>query len=99
MGPAKRYAETEMDPVRRRLLELLEASHSNLRMVSLAIGRNTAYLHQFIHRGTRRILGEYDREALAAHLRSRQEEFKHASVLRVHGALYGRCGRHENPKS
>ena len=35
-------------------------------MTSLVIGRNAAYLNQFIHRSTPRILAGHDREALAA---------------------------------
>ena len=36
-----------------------------------------AYLHQFIHRGTPRVLAEDDREALAKHLGCSPEEIKH----------------------
>ena len=60
--------DMEMDPVRRRILPRVKESRSNLRMASRAIGRNAAYLHQFIHRGTPRVLAENDREALAEHL-------------------------------
>ena len=65
MGRATRYDDTAMDPVRQRILGLIAQNRSNLRMASLAIGRNAAYLHQFIHRGTPRVLAEDDREALA----------------------------------
>ena len=60
--------DLDMDPVRRRILARVKESRSNLRMASRAIGRNAAYLHQFIHRGTPRVLAENDREALAEHL-------------------------------
>ncbi len=80
MKPPKKDDHTDLDPVRRRILELLPHLRSNLRMASLAIGRNAAYLHQFIHRGTPRILAEYDREALAEHLGCRPEELKHAGI-------------------
>ena len=66
-----------MDPVRQRILGLVAQNRSNLRMASLAIGRNAAYLHQFIHRGTPRVLAEDDREALAKHLGCSPEEIKH----------------------
>ena len=59
------YPHKNLDPVRRRILELLPESRSNLRMASVAIDRNAAYLHQFIHRHTPRVLAEHDREALA----------------------------------
>ena len=54
--------------MRRRLLRLMADSRTNLRTASLAIERNASYLHQFIHRGTPRVLAEDDREALAEHL-------------------------------
>ena len=66
-----------MDPVRQRIVGLIAESRSNLRMASRAIGRNAAYLHQFIHRGTPRILAEHDREALAEHLGCDPDELKH----------------------
>ena len=77
MGRATRYDGTAMDPVRQRILGLVAQNRSNLRMASLAIGRNAAYLHQFIHRGTPRVLAEDDREALAKHLGCSPEEIKH----------------------
>ena len=79
MGRSTKY---DLDPVRRRILQLLSESRSNLRVASLAIGRNAAYLHQFIHRGTPRILAEHDREALAEHLGCRPEELKHDRIPR-----------------
>ena len=77
MGRATRYDDTGMDPVRRRIRGLIAESRSNLRMASLAIGRNAAYLHQFVHRGTPRILAENDREALAEHLGCSPDELRH----------------------
>ena len=55
--------DTQLDPVRRRLLRLIAESGTNLRTASLAIDRNPTYLHQFITRGTPRVLAEDDREA------------------------------------
>ena len=66
-----------LDPVRRRLVRLLADSRSNLRTASLAIERNPAYLHQFVHRGTPRVLGEDDREALAEHLGCSPDLLRH----------------------
>ena len=66
-----------MDPVRRRLLRLVAESNTNLRTASLAIERNSSYLHQFIHRGTPKVLGEDDREALAEHLGCSPEVLRH----------------------
>ena len=76
MGRRKRTAD-QLDPVRRRLLRLVAESRTNLRTASLAIERNAAYLHQFIHRGTPRVLAEDDREALAEHLRCSPDLLKH----------------------
>ena len=67
MGRRKR-ATDQLDPVRRRLLRLLDESRTTMRTASQAIQRNDAYLHQFIHRGTPKVLAEDDREALAEHL-------------------------------
>lgn len=40
------------DPTRLRLIDLVERHGTNLAVVSRAIGRNHAYLHQFVNRGT-----------------------------------------------
>ena len=69
--------DMEMDPVRRRILPRVKESRSNLRMASRTIGRNAAYLHQFIHRGTPRVLAENDREALDGHVDCSPEELGH----------------------
>ncbi len=69
----RRENDKALDPVRRRLLQLLAANGSNLRTASLAMGRNAAYLHQFIKRGTPKALAEDDREILAEHLGCRPD--------------------------
>ena len=63
--------------MRQKILDLLLEGRTNLKNASIAMGRNSAYLHQFIHRGTPRIFAEHDREALAAHLGCAPEELKH----------------------
>ena len=72
-----------LDPVRRHLLRLLAEKRSNLRMASLALGRNESYLHQFIRRGTPRILAEDDREILADHLGCSPDELRHDRSTRL----------------
>ena len=72
-----------LDPVRRQLLRLLAEKRSNLRTASLALGRNESYLHQFIHRGTPRILAEDDREILAEHLGCSPDELRHDRSIRL----------------
>ena len=71
-----------LDPVRRRLLRLLAESRSNLRTASLALGRNESYLHQFIRRGTQRVLAEDDREILAGHPGCSPELFRNDRSVR-----------------
>ncbi len=56
-------------------------SSTNLRTASLAIERNASYLHQFIHRGTPKVLAEDDREALAAHLGCSPDLLRHDRTL------------------
>jgi phage repressor protein C with HTH and peptisase S24 domain len=53
------------DPVRKRLLELVAERETTLKAVSLAVERNHAYLHQFIHKNVPRKLPEEVRGALA----------------------------------
>ncbi len=79
-----RRDDSELDPVRRRIVGLLKESRSSLRMASLAMGRNGAYMHQFIHRGTPRVLGEHDREALAEHVGCSPDLFRHPREMGAH---------------
>ena len=58
----------ELDPVRLLIVELIDRQNTTLAMVSRELGRNHAYLHQFIHRGTPRRLPEEIRFALADRL-------------------------------
>jgi phage repressor protein C with HTH and peptisase S24 domain len=57
----------ELDPQRAHLLKLVDERQTNLAEVSRAIGRNHAYLQQYVRRGTPRFLPEDVREALAEH--------------------------------
>ena len=68
--------------MRKRLLRLLAVNGSNLRTASLALGRNAAYLHQFINRGTPKVVAEDDRDILAEHLDCRPEILKHDRSVR-----------------
>ncbi len=82
MGRRKKDTD-QLDPVRRRLLRLVAESRTNLRAASGAMDRNAAYLHQFIHRGTPRVLAEDDREALAEHLGCSPDLLKHDRGTRL----------------
>ena len=70
----------ELDPVRARVLKLVQERDTDLKGASLAIGRNAAYLHQFIFRGTPKILTEDDRKALARHLGVDEGTLRHRRV-------------------
>ena len=83
MGQKKRKDAILRDPVRRRLLQLLTTKGSTLQAASIAMGRNEAYLQQFVHRGTPKILAEDDREILAEHLGCRPELLKHGRSFRL----------------
>ena len=83
MGRTKKKDSIPLDPVRKRLLRLLTAKGSTLRTASVAMGRNDAYLQQFIHRGTPKVLAEDDREILAEHLGCRPELLKHGRSFRL----------------
>jgi phage repressor protein C with HTH and peptisase S24 domain len=66
-----------MDSYRQKILGIIESKGMNLKEVSMAIGKNHAYLHQFIHKGTPRLLGETVRLKLARHLRVEEKELIH----------------------
>jgi hypothetical protein len=55
----------KLDPIRLRVLELIEHTGTDLKKASLACGKNAAYVHQFIYRGTPKILPEDVRKSLA----------------------------------
>jgi SOS-response transcriptional repressor LexA len=58
----------ELDAVRLQLMRLLERKDTNMRAASVAIGMNPAYLHQFVFRGTPKVLPKKLRPLLAQHL-------------------------------
>lgn len=70
-----------LDPVRKKLLELIAHRDppTDLKKASLLCGKNHAYLHQFIHRGTPRKLPEDVRHALAVHLGVDEQVLRHTS--------------------
>jgi phage repressor protein C with HTH and peptisase S24 domain len=69
-----------LDPVRTRVLKLIQDRKTDLKHASLAIGRNAAYLHQFIFRGSPKVLSEDVRDALAEHLRIEPDTLRHKQV-------------------
>lgn len=70
----------ELDPVRARLLKLLQERETDLKSASLAIGRNATYLHQFIFRGTPKVLPEHLRKPLAKLLGVDEGALRHRTI-------------------
>ena len=66
------------DPVRDRLSQALWRSGTSLSEASLAIGRNKAYLHQYIKKGMPRVLSFQDSARLGELLGCDPDEFRHA---------------------
>lgn len=65
-----------MDDVRRLVVELIGKQGLSLASVSRAIGRNPAYLQQFVERGVPRVLPEDVRELLAPLLGRSPDELR-----------------------
>ena len=68
------------DPVRDRLREQLWQSGVSLAEASLAIGRNKAYLQQYLARGMPRVLSFQDSEALGTLLGCDPQGLRHAEL-------------------
>lgn len=67
----------DLDPVRHRVMQLIQERDSDLKNTSLAIGKNAAYLHQFVFRGTPKVLPEDVRQALAEQFDVEEKELRH----------------------
>jgi phage repressor protein C with HTH and peptisase S24 domain len=70
------------DPVRNRIRNLLRERDATMREASLAIGRGSSYVHQFLERGVPKALRSHDRRALAEWLGCEPEELRHDRVPR-----------------
>jgi phage repressor protein C with HTH and peptisase S24 domain len=70
----------DLDPIRLKVLALIERTGTDLKKASLACGKNAAYVHQFIYRGTPKILPQDVREALARHLSVDDRQLRHPDV-------------------
>lgn len=69
LGSAMKEKDWEhLEEVRRLIVEFVREHNTTLASVSRAIGRNHAYLHQFVHRRTPMRLPEVVRHAIAKHL-------------------------------
>ena len=69
----------DLDPVRLKVLDLIKDRKppTDMKNASIAMGRNAAYLHQFVYRGTPKVLSEDDRETLSEHLGCKPIDLKH----------------------
>lgn len=68
------------DPYRERLSQLLRRNRVSMKSASAALGRNPAYLHQYLTRGSPRVLVRRDAEALARLLDCEPGELRHPTV-------------------
>lgn len=68
------------DPFRERLKDLLRRNDLTMKRASVAIGRNHAYLHQYLTREHPRVLRHRDAEALADLLGCSPGELRHPVV-------------------
>ena len=68
------------DPARDALRERLWQAGTSLAEASLAIGRNKAYLHQYLTRGMPRVLSWQDSESLGQLLACDPAELRHAEI-------------------
>lgn len=66
----------ELDPTRLKIMRLIQASETDLKNASRSIGKNDAYLHQYLYRGTPKVLPEDAREELAALLGVAPDELR-----------------------
>ncbi|MCA3360898.1 MAG: helix-turn-helix transcriptional regulator [Roseomonas sp.] len=66
----------DLDPTRLRVMKLIQQKRTDLKNASLAIGRNAAYLQQYLYRGIPKTLPEDAREALAAFLGVPEESLR-----------------------
>lgn len=64
----------DIDPARRRLLELAEERRVSLSRLSQMLGKNPSYLQQFVRKGSPRRLEEQDRGMLARFFGVAEEE-------------------------
>ena len=70
----------DRDPVRQKIKDLMWKNGLNMREASLAIGRNPAYMHQFLERGIPKALTFQDGTALAGRLGCDAAELRHKTI-------------------
>ena len=77
---ARKDPSLKCDPVRKALAEQLRRNDLSMKHASTAIGRNPAYLHQYLTRGFPTVLGFRDSEKLAELLGCSAEALRHKTV-------------------
>ena len=77
---ARKDPSLKSDPVRKALAEQLRRNDLSMKHASTAIGRNPAYLHQYLTRGFPTVLGFRDSEKLAELLGCSAEALRHKTV-------------------
>ena len=70
----------ERDPVRQKLKDLLWKRGLTMAAASLALGRNRAYLHQYLERGLPKVLNYPDSVTLGVLLDCDPAELRHDTV-------------------
>ena len=83
--------ETKPDPVRQLIVDKLAEHRLTMSDVSKNLGKNHAYLHQFLNRGIPAHLPESIREQLAAILQVPEPQLKGSGAARVGSLLTGRA--------
>lgn len=74
------------DEIRKKIKRLINERGLNYAQVSLAIGKNIAYLQQFIKNGSPRRLGEVERHKLAQILHVEEQELTDLPLPVYNGA-------------
>lgn len=73
-------AELKMTPARERLMKRTADADTTLKELSLRLGRNHAYLQQFVARGSPRVLPEDVREGLAEAIGGKPDDYRDGGV-------------------
>lgn len=75
-------AGMDLDPPRALLVRLVDEAGADMAKVSRSLGRNHAYLHQFVKQGTPRVLPEEVREKLGEQFGVSPDEFRPVAARR-----------------
>jgi phage repressor protein C with HTH and peptisase S24 domain len=96
VGVRKGAKNMQLDPVRLKILQLIQKAGSDMKAASRAIGKNPAYLQQFLFRGTPKALSGDTRAALADFLGVDEGELEHSFALPREARTQGRPTSNDN---